>query len=220
MLQILRSMSPLTEFAPTWQIPMWTAVYPNTQNIDYMRDWIIDNEQAIKEKYADQVSRNDGGTGLGLDSLTAQYNKFNLFTETSNIEAFQDLRKFIAHEYRSFMKELGATVRDCYLYSWANVMTTGQTVGRHHHGASHYAYLSGNMHFDNYQTLTTYYNPYGEVHYDYVNKKGGMTFFPSYLLHETNQHLENFKRVSMAFDLFDKDHLQDHDPNRIDLDAN
>lgn len=211
-------MNPLTEFAPTWSIPVWNAVYTNSKNLDYMRDWIIDNEQRIIEKYSKLESRNDGGTGLGLDSLTAQYNKFNLFTETTGIAEFEDLLNFIKTEYKKFTAELNVEYRKCVLYSWANVMNTGQAVGRHHHGATHYAYLSGNMHFDDYKTLTRYFNPYGEVHYDVVNKKGGMTIFPSYLLHETTKHLEDIKRVSMAFDLYDKNHLQNHDTNRINLD--
>lgn len=217
MLRIIQSMDPLTEFAPTWNIPIWTAVYPNSANIDTMRDWIIDNEERLIEKYKTHDVRNDGGTGLGLESLTAQYNKFNLFSETQEVEAFQDLLYFIRTQYTEFMGELRYKVRDCLMFSWANVMRTGQTVGRHNHGASHYAYLSGNMHFDKYETTTSYYNPYGEVQYDFDNVKGGLTFFPSYLLHGTNQHLEETVRVSMAFDLLDKGYQQFADPNSIEF---
>lgn len=218
MLQVLSSMDPLTEFAPVWHIPMWTAVYPNQQNIDIMRHWLEENESRLIQKYKNYDVRNDGGTGLGLDSLTAQYNKFNLFQETTGIPEFEDLLKFIKIEYSNFMKEINCSHRSCYLYSWANVMRTGQTVDKHHHGATHYAYLSGNMHFDNYETITRYYNPYGDVHYDFDNVKGGMTFFPSYLLHGTTQHLETKNRVSMAFDLLDKSYMKDQDPNCLDFD--
>lgn len=218
MLRVLSSMDPLTEFAPVWHIPMWSAVYPNQKNLDVMRIWLEENESRLIEKYKNFDVRNDGGTGLGLDSLTAQYNKFNLFQETAGIEAFDDLLKFIKLEYNKFMEEMKCNQRHCYLYSWANVMRTGQSVDKHHHGATHYAYLSGNMHFDNYETVTRYYNPYGDVYYDFANLKGGMTFFPSYLLHGTTEHLETKNRVSMAFDLLDKSYMKDQDSNCLDFD--
>lgn len=218
MLRVLSSLDPLTEFAPVWHIPVWSAVYPDHQNIDIMKLWIEENEQRLIDKYSTVDIRNDGGTGLGLDSLTAQYNKFNLFQETVGIPAFEDLLLFIKSEYSKFMTEVNCQPRNCYLYSWANVMRTGQTVDSHNHGATHYAYLSGNMHFDDYKTITRYHNPYGDVHYDFVNVKGGMTFFPSYLMHGTTQHLEDRNRVSMAFDLLDKSHLKGQDANCIDFD--
>ena len=100
MLQVERSMAPLTEFSPRWRIPFWISRYDYTDNIDYMRDWIIDNEERIIDQYA-YKSRNDGGTGLGTRSLTAQYNTFNLFKETKDIEPFQHFFKFLRAEYEA-----------------------------------------------------------------------------------------------------------------------
>jgi len=217
MLNIISSMEPLTEFSPTWHIPMWSARYDNIENINIMRDWIVSNEPRLIEKYSAYNIRNDGGTGLGLNSLTAQYNKFNLFYETADIPAFQDLLNFILVEYKKFMVAIEAPDRSCLMYSWANVMRTGQKVDAHNHGASHYAYISGNMHFDNYETITRYFNPYGEIQYDYQNQKGGITFFPSYLMHGTTEYLEEGNRVSMAFDLLDKMHVSQADTNSIDF---
>lgn len=216
MLQVQRSMEPLTEFAPTWNIPFWMTVYPNTNHIDTMRDWIIDNESRIIEQCS-RDSRNDGGTGLGLSSLTAQYNTFNLFKETQDIEAFADFHKFLRTEYEKFMKECNFIVRDCTMYAWANVIRSGQAIKKHHHGGSHYAYLSGNMHFDNYETVTNYHNPYAELFYTCANKKGGVTFFPSYIFHETTEHGGKTDRVSMAFDLYDVAHANGHDNNTVDF---
>lgn len=216
MLQVQRSMAPLTEFAPTWQIPFWITRYTNMDNLDYMRDWIIDNEARIIDQYA-YKSRNDGGTGLGLNSLTAQYNTFNLFRETAGIEPFEDFFKFLRLEYEKYMTEYKAKIRNCSMYAWANVIRPGQQIKKHHHGASHYAYLSGNMHFGDYETITRYFNPYAEMYYDCTNQKGGVTFFPSYIFHETSQHNEEIKRVSMAFDLYDKAHVDGHDDNQVDF---
>ena len=216
MLQMQQSLEPLTEFSPTWNIPFWITVYPNTANIDIMKDWIVDNEQRIIEKYSSN-SRNDGGTGLGLTSLTAQYNMFNLFKETNGIEAFDDFYKFLRVEYEKFMTSCNFKIRNCSMYAWANIIRRGQTIKKHHHGGTHYAYLSGNMHFDKYETVTRYYNPYAELHYTCVNVKGGVTFFPSYIFHETTEHKENINRISMAFDLYDSEHVVGHDANTVNF---
>ncbi len=214
MLEVHQSMRPETEFTPSWRIPFWRAVYPNEENIDFMKNWIIDNEDRLISQYSSQ-SRNDGGTGLGTNSLTAQYNSFNFFKETEGLPAFDDFYKFLKSQYRLFMKEYQTVTRDCVIYAWANVLRTGQSVAKHYHGASHYSYLSGNMHFDNYDTVTRYYNPFNEQHYDCLNQKGGVTFFPSYIFHEASEFTQEGKRVSMAFDLFDVAHIHLLDGNYI-----
>ena len=142
---------------------------------------------------------------------------FNLFKETEGIEPFEDFFKFLRIEYETYMKEYKTEVRECSMYAWANIIRPGQTIKKHHHGASHYAYLSGNMHFDNYSTTTRYHNPYAELHYDCINQKGGVTFFPSYIFHETTQHHGPGLRLSMAFDLYDKAHTTGHDDNSVDF---
>lgn len=216
MLRVETSMEPLTEFAPTWAIPFWFAKYPNEDDIDFMREWIKQNEQRIIEENILET-RNDGGTGLGVNSLTAQYTTYNLFDDTKNILEFRNLFQFLRAEYSKFMQAVNAKDRRCSMYAWANVIRHDQQISKHHHGASHYAYLSGNMHFDNYETITRYYNPYAEVHYDCTNVKGGITFFPSYLYHETTKHSENTERVSFAFDLYDKNHIDGADKNKVDF---
>lgn len=210
------SLEPLTEFAAAWQIPFWTARYPNEKNIDVMRNWIIDNEKRLIEKYS-ATARGDGGTGLGLTSLTAQYGSFNLFSETQDIPEFIDLFKFFRSEYEKFMTACNTDIRECYMYSWANVMRTGQSVNKHHHGARHFSYLSGNMHFDDYDTKTVYHNPFDEIAWELPNVKGGITIFPSYVMHEATKHMQDNERVSMAFDLFDRVHITCADTNRIEF---
>jgi hypothetical protein len=207
MLIIEKSIHPLTEFTPTWYLPFWSTVYPDQVGIDTMRQWILDNEHRLIDQYADQ-SKDDGGTGLGKQSLTAQYNSFNLFAETNDIPEFQKYFLFLREEYNKFMDSMQTIRRQCIIYAWANVLKPGQSIKKHNHGAHHYAYLSGNMHFDNYQTKTRYFNPVNEMYYEFINVKGGITFFPSYLNHSATEHTEDNPRVSMAFDLFDAYHIE------------
>ena len=216
MLEVQQSMRPETEFTPAWRIPFWRTVYTSDENIDFMKNWILDNEEKLISQY-NQNSRNDGGTGLGTNSLTAQYNSFNLFKETENIPEFQDFYQFLRIQYNLFMREAQAQTRNCVMYAWANVLRPGQSVAKHYHGASHYSYLSGNMHFDNYETITRYYNPFNEQYYDCPNQKGGITFFLSYIFHEATEFKQEGKRVSMAFDLFDVNHLDFLDGNYVNF---
>lgn len=217
MLHLKQSMEPLTEFAPKWAFPFWTACYPNLEHLDVMNKWITDNEQTIINKYSGMPVRGDGGTGLGPKSLTAQYPNFNLFRETVDVPEFQELHKFIRLEYSKFMKELGTQERDCKMYAWANVMRTGEKINSHNHGGWHFSYLSGNMHFDNYPTVTRYCNPFDSLYFDFPNIKGGLVFFPSYIYHSASEFTSEGKRVSMAFDLFDRNHLEHVDLNYVDF---
>lgn len=216
MLHIEKSLHPLTEFTPTWNFYFWTAVY-DSENLEKVKSWIIDNEKRLIDVYSSN-SRSDGGTGLGKESLTAQYNSFNLFKETEHLPEFNDLKKFIKSEYDKFMIESRSLIRKCNMYCWANVLKTGETIKKHNHGAWHYSYLSGNMHLGDYSTTTRYHNPFNESYLDFQNVKGGLTFFPSYLYHETTEYNDKDKRVSIAFDLLDNISIdQGYDKNRIDF---
>ena len=106
-----------------------------------MKDWIEQNAPIIKERHKDK-ERNDGGTGLGNDSLTSNFQYFNLFDETKDIDAFVDYKLFVKDEYKKFCKELDVNNEICILNSWANIVHTGQKIKKHNHGATHFSYLS------------------------------------------------------------------------------
>ena len=217
MIHALTSAPPLTEFAPTWNKQLWIVQYDKFEEIDTMRNWILDNEAFLIEKYAGVGFDHDGNTGLGKHSLTAQYSKMNLFTETKDIPEFQNLFKFIRDEYSKFMNALAYPERKCSMFAWANAVNPGQHIKKHNHGGSHFSYLSGNMHFDDYETATRYHNDYDSYSFEQRNVKGGLTFFPSYVYHDTTVYQGNTKRISIAFDLLDVDHLAPVDANRIDF---
>ena len=95
MLQTWKSAHPQTEFAPSWNIPFWNATYPNPADIDFAREWIINNEKKIVDQFNEPFHRThgDGGTGLGSDSLTSKYPYFNLFKLTRDLPAFKNIFK-------------------------------------------------------------------------------------------------------------------------------
>jgi hypothetical protein len=206
MLQTWKSAHPQTEFAPSWNIPFWNATYPNPADIDFAREWIINNEKKIVDQFNETFHRThgDGGTGLGSDSLTSKYPYFNLFKLTRDLPAFKNIFSFIKGQYIKFIDEQSnGKTRNCVFVSWANVVRTGQEFDVHDHGSGEYAYLSGNMHLDNYKTSTLYYCPFNEKNVkSFDNVKGGLTIFPSYVKHGVKKHSENKERVSLAFDLY------------------
>ena len=194
-------MRPETPFTPEWNINLWTTQYTNIKNIQIMKDWILENGPIIIEKNKNK-EKNDGGTGLGENSLTANFHYFDLFAKTRNIEAFIDFKKFLEDEYRKFCKELRIKKEKCFINSWANIAHQDQKIDKHNHGATHYAYLSGNVHLDDYDTQTIYHNPFDHnVQYAVPNIAGGVTLFPSYLYHSSTVHKEDKDRVSIAFDI-------------------
>lgn len=203
MLNFWKSVHPHNEYAPTWNIPFWNSIYPNPAEIDVIRQWLIDNEQNIIDKFKNDQD-GDGGTGLGENSLTGQYMSYNLFEITKDVPEFQNLLNWIKDQYALMMQTNSTTIRNLNLFSWANVVRKGQKIDKHGHGGRNYSYLSGNLHLDNYQTKTLYFSPVDEnVKMGIDNVKGGLTMFPSYILHSVSEHQEDTKRVSIAFDLFD-----------------
>ena len=94
----------MNEFAPVWNLPLWFDQYSNKDELAIMRQWILDNEKSIINENKHK-SKDDGGTGLGQDSLTAQYNSFNLFKITEEVNAFKNMFSWLQESYKNFMDE-------------------------------------------------------------------------------------------------------------------
>jgi len=195
--------NPKTEFAPIYKMYGWSCKFDNDDAIDDMRDWIIKNEKRIIEETPDNPF-DDAGTGLGKNSLTAKYVFFNLMEETRDVESFKLYRKWLWNQYQEFMSTIRYPVRDCYINAWANVVRKSQAMGLHHHGVKPFSYLSANMHLDDYETETYYINSIDHKKYSFKNVKGGCVFFPSSMRHGVTKHKKQNRRVSIAFDLYDK----------------
>ena len=217
MLQIHKSMHPLTEFSPAWNIPLWFDNYKDSQGLIDMKQWILNNEKNIIEKHK-STTKDDGGTGLGDESLTAQYKNYNIFQLTKDLPAFQNLLKFLQTSYVNFMNEYKTQPRKCIMFCWANVLRKDQAIDIHCHGAKHFSYLSGNLHLEKYNTKTVYHNHVNpRMVYKTDNVAGGLTLFPSFIFHQADAHQDNNERVSIAFDLFDKNFYEGDTTNAIEF---
>ena len=152
----------------------------------------------------------DGGTGLGVNSLTSRSPLYNLveFKETKY------LKKIIKNAHLDFMQELNLTVEDnLYIQCWANVMRKGDRIKKHFHSINNYDYLSGHICIQTKDTNTYYLEPYHKEKFILKNNLGNITLFPSWVEHFTDEVLDNKERITIAFDLRDTNSMQDIYPD-------
>ena len=152
----------------------------------------------------------DGGTGLGVNSLTSRSPLYNLveFKET------RYLKKIIKNAHLDFMQELNLTVEDnLYIQCWANVMRKGDKIKKHFHSINNYDYLSGHICIQTKDTNTYYLEPYHKEKFILKNKPGNITLFPSWIEHFTDEVLDNKERITIAFDLRNTNSMQDIYPD-------
>jgi|TARA_B100002019_G_scaffold288338_1_gene301780 hypothetical protein len=203
----VKSFHPHTEFAPSWNIPLWLTNWTDLVHVDAIQKWIIDNEQKILDDYE---FANSGGTGLTEKHITTRFGRYNLL-DNKDEPAFNELLTFIRYSYLEYVQNQQLELKDLQIVCWANILRQGEAMDVHAHGGTPDSYLSGNMHFDDYQTKTFYRSSFDpESKIGLPNKKGGCVIFPSYTQHYTEEHSESKPRVSVAFDLrltgsFDKD---------------
>jgi len=195
----VKSMHPLTEFAPSWDFTIGTDIW-DADKTDIVRQWLIANEQRIIDTYP--PNRDDGGTGLGIDSVTSRFARYNLLQFGNELPELNDLYKFIQISYLNYIHYHHSHIRDINIVCWYNVMRQGDKINEHAHGIDPYTYLSGNIHLDNYKTKTYYKS---SIDKDLIipidNIKGNIAIFPGHIKHYTDEHTESNLRVSIGFDL-------------------
>lgn len=193
----IKSFHPLTEFAPSWNIPLWLTNWTDHEHVDSMKKWILENEEDILKKYE---YTSTGGTGLGKDHITTRFGKYNLLSQDD--PAFNELLTFLRYSYIEYVQTAQLELKDLQIVCWANILKQGESMEPHSHGAQPDSYLSGNMHLEDYSTATFYRSCYDpESKLGLPNKKGGCVMFPSSTQHYTGEHDSKDPRVSVAFDL-------------------
>ena len=94
-------------------------------------------------------------------------------------------------------------LKDLKIRCWANVMSKGDKIPKHHHGSFCHSYLSGNFSIKCEDTSTNYFHPYDNNEmYPIKNNPGHMHLFPSWLPHDTSTHNGNSERIIVAFDIY------------------
>ena len=196
MIRKLKSKFPHTPYAPVWDISLGLYKWEEKDKIDTIREFLLSKEEEI----LDLEYNRDAGTGLGEDSVTTRFGKYNLFNFQDKCSEIGDLFEWLQRAYLNFIAEDGTDFMPLKIISWFNIIKKGQEIKEHSHGAGETGYLSGNMHLDDYPSTTQYRER--EMRVNITNEIGGLTFFPSYVNHSVAEWVEDSPRVSLAFDLY------------------
>ena len=199
----------MTEYAPSWNFAIGIARWHEQDKLANLKKFLLTKEQEIINAY---VVNNDGGTGLGLDSVTSRFGNYNLFDFVEESADLKDFLNFLRISYLEFVHEDRTPIKNLNIVCWYNIIRNQQKITIHNHNSANYSYLSGNMHLGDYNTQTVYRNPYDpSVEYEFPNVKGGLTIFPSCVPHYASMFDGDDVRISIAFDL----HIESYVPGTI-----
>ena len=206
MLKTFKSDPPKNFFAPSWCFYFYESTIP-INLINNLKEIVLNEENNIICQYPNV--NHDGGTGLGINSLTARFSETNLLSW--NYIACQELYKFISQSYNSFLKELKLT-QPAYISAWANVVRRGQKIQPHWHSCFPDSYLGGHLVLTDNNTSTIYQNPYNPNDlWEFKNVSGNLTFFPNHLIHWTTINQTTTPRITIAFDILTEEYFKTTD---------
>lgn len=190
-LYYLKSELPKTEFAPNYRY----VILENNIEVDNLKELILDREREVSD---------------GFDITYSRFKYFDKnFWKKPEIEK---LENSIKENILIYLKSLHITIpENLFIQAWINVMRNKQMIEIHQHDCSPHSFISGNICIDSLDTQTHYVDPISFHHTDKKifssdNTPGKITLFPSVLPHYTDQYLENDVRITVAFDIFVKDH--------------
>ena len=176
------------------------VVDTNVIDHSWLSSRVLNNEKKILRKYPPtcftegQVS--DGGTGLGVNSLTSRFYHFNVLSWFGT----KRLKKGIKNGYNKYNN---VSDQPIFVQCWANVMRKGEKIKSHVHASrpiDPIHSLSGHLCVKVDGSTNTYYdgNPVR-------NKNNQMVFFPSSTPHWTDRYMGDSERITIAFDIRSKE---------------
>lgn len=202
-------------FAPEWLYIFYEAELNDKKLIDEIKDIILIKEKQIIKQFPEL--NNDGGTGLGPNSLTSKFLGFNVFSWTE--EPILKFQEFVREEYKSFISELHKhySFEDeskTYVGCWANVLRKNQSISKHWHSCTPNSYLGAHFCVQTENTSTIYVNPFNENDLMYFeNSPGKLLFFQNYLPHYTTVSKSDNERITIAMDITTEQHKKSRDIN-------
>ena len=203
-----KSEKPRTKFAPCWDIPFYIDDIFDEKDLSEVKRVVLAMEKPIINSY--RGITNDGGTGLGPNSLTSKFSKFNIFTW--KFDWVDKMRSSIIDG----LKSLDDLDQHVYVQCWANVMRKGERINPHWHSSSQNCYLGAHITIASENTNTYYENPFnGSDVRKYSNVPGSLTIFPAYLTHWTDHYMGNSERVTLAMDFMLEEYIASLDNQDI-----
>tara|TARA_B100000073_G_scaffold295418_1_gene259738 strand:- start:67 stop:720 length:654 start_codon:yes stop_codon:yes gene_type:complete len=190
----LKSNLPKTDLAPNYKYVILESQLKDT-NLILLKDEILNREKQITD---------------GKDISLSRYRFFNNeFWHRPIIKSLENEIKEYVLKYLNY--QLLEVPNDLYISAWVNVMRKEQKIDIHQHDHTEHSFISGNICVTTQNTKTHYINPYNyftlekQAHHS-DNLPGKVTIFPSTLPHYTDQYEGDKERITMAFDIFVKDH--------------
>ena len=182
--------------APSWHIPFFETIDEDQGTSRALCEAILRHQASIM----DMPAGSDGNTGLGSESLTSRFQRYNLLTWKD--PAVEALRRRIQADYLRFLAALGLPRRRVFIQCWANHLSSGQFIGRHVHALGPLSYISGNLSLTSSPSQTVYNYLHDDAYsLPFPSRVGQLVLFPSYLPHHTTRHTGPGARMSIAFDL-------------------
>ena len=204
-LYIYTSHEPNNSFAPAWKFHFYEAQLENTKVLEELKNIVLIKEKEIIKNFSDV--NNDGGTGLGPQSLTSKFITFNIFKWKE--EPCIIFQNFVRDEYKKFISALKENnsqfvkENNTYVAGWANVLRKGQKINEHQHGCTPNSYLGAHFCVSTSNTSTIYVNPFNRKDLiEFKNSPGKLLFFQNYMVHYTTEHKTDDERITLAMDIF------------------
>lgn len=201
-----KSNTKVSPFAPEWNYFLGET-YADNVDFKSLKDFLLEKEKYIKNLPIVKKSSVDGYTGLGVNSTTARYDKYNLFDNKIFIHEEIDKLKFVLIEkHNDFLNKINIKKPDnLYVQCWYNVMRKGEYIKPHIHGTNEYSYLGCHICVEAVDTHTYYMNTVNQINdpltHQSKNEIGKMTFFQSCIPHFTDVHKSIVERITIAMDL-------------------
>ena len=121
----LKSLHPYTEYAPSWDIPLYMNVLHEYDTVDNVRNWLIENEQ----KFLDLPVHNDGGTGL-LGWSGVRFTNLKQFS--ANWWHFSSQIAFILYELNTTHVDANIRILNSDVIDPAKGKSLGTIIGRYY----------------------------------------------------------------------------------------
>ena len=190
----LKSELPKTELAPNYKYVILESQLNDT-NLILLREEILNREKQITD---------------GRNISKSRYRFFDKnFWHKPIIQSLENEIKEHVIKYLGY--QLLDVPNELYIQSWVNVMRNDQSIDIHQHDYTEHSFISGNICITTQDTKTHYINPNNyftlnkQAHHS-ENIPGKITIFPSALPHYTDEYKGDKERITIAFDIFVKDH--------------
>jgi len=192
-------------FAPEWNYYLFESKIDKIDFNNLSNFFLNKKEEILNLPYTFKNNKiTDGYTGLGKNSTTIRFNRYNVFNwKNENISLLKETIINFHNKIIDYFKL--PSVNKLYIQSWVNIMKKGEKIQPHIHGVTPDTYLGGHVCIQCDNTSTYYINPINQINepeiFSSKNEIGKITLFQNNIPHFTDLHNSDDERITIAFDL-------------------